>query len=170
MKPAVYCINKSLSMKLISTTILKLIIMCTAIAALYILIRFPQTEGRAANLDILSIYTDPIIIYIYIASNPFFAALYQTFKLVENFEMNKIKSLDSINRLKIIKYCGLAIVVFMLVAETYLFTVQRYKSDDIAGGVMMGFLIKLVSSSISFAASFFQSRLFVMSGRNSYLK
>jgi hypothetical protein len=38
-----------------------------AIGALASLAWFPQTEGRAANLDIISIYRYPFIFYIYIA-------------------------------------------------------------------------------------------------------
>ena len=54
-----------------STLFLKVVILLIAIGVLAGLIRFPQTEGRAANLDLISIYTDPFIIYIYIASTSF---------------------------------------------------------------------------------------------------
>ena len=49
-------------MKKASTLFLKFVICLIAIAALIWLIWFPQLEGRAANLDLISIYTDPLII------------------------------------------------------------------------------------------------------------
>jgi hypothetical protein len=61
---------------------------CVGISVVFFLIAFwiaaglvwiPQTEGRAVHLDLISIYTDPLIIYTYIALTPFFVALYQAF-------------------------------------------------------------------------------------------
>ncbi|KKQ07364.1 MAG: hypothetical protein US19_C0048G0011, partial [Candidatus Daviesbacteria bacterium GW2011_GWB1_36_5] len=46
-------------MKKGSTLFLKVVICLIAIGALAGMIWFPQTEGRAANLDLISIYTDP---------------------------------------------------------------------------------------------------------------
>ena len=65
-----------------STILLQAVIVLIGIVALAIMIRFPLTEGRAANLDLLSIYADPFIIYGYVASIAFFVALYQAFKLL----------------------------------------------------------------------------------------
>ena len=47
-------------MKKSSTIFLQAVIVLIGIAALAIMIRFPQTEGRAANLDLFSIYADPM--------------------------------------------------------------------------------------------------------------
>jgi hypothetical protein len=65
-----------------SILFLKVVILLIAIGVLAGMIRFPQTEGRATHLDLISIYTDPFIIYGYIASIPFFVGLYQAFKLL----------------------------------------------------------------------------------------
>jgi hypothetical protein len=46
-------------MKRISIIFLQAVIVLIGIAALAILIRLPLTEGRAANLDLFSIYFDP---------------------------------------------------------------------------------------------------------------
>ena len=62
-----------------STIFLQVVIVALGIVALFIMIRFPLTEGRAANLDLFSIYADPFIIYGYVASIAFFVALYQAF-------------------------------------------------------------------------------------------
>ena len=66
-------------MKRSSTLFLKAILCLIAIVVLAGLIWFPQTEGRAANLDLISIYADPLIIYFYLASIPFFYGLYQAY-------------------------------------------------------------------------------------------
>ena len=70
-------------MKKISTIFLQVVIAALGIAALAVMIRFPLTEGRAVNLDLFHIYADPFLMYGYLSSIAFFAALYQAFKLLE---------------------------------------------------------------------------------------
>jgi hypothetical protein len=118
-----------------STLFLKIVILFIAFGALAGLVRFPQLEGRATNLDLISVYKDPFIIYLYIASIPFFVALFQAFKL-GYVDKNKIFSQAAVKAVRNIKYCATAIVAFIVAAEAYLFTAQRGK-DDIAGGVAM---------------------------------
>lgn len=146
-------------MKRGSTLFLKIVLLLISIGALAIMIRFPQIEGRATNLDLISIYKDPFIIYIYIASIPFFIALYQAFKLLGYIDKNKIFSQVSVNAVRNIKFCGVSIVAFIVGAEAYLFIVERSKSDDMAGGVMMGLFIIFVSVIIATAAAVFQKLL-----------
>ena len=146
-------------MKRGSTLFLKIVILLIAIGALAILIRFPQTEGRAANLDLISIYSDPFIIYMYIASIPFFVALYQAIKLLGYVDKNKIFSGAAVKAVRNIKYCAIAIIGFIMAAEAYLFMVERSKSDDIAGGVAMGIFITFISIVIATAAAIFQKLL-----------
>src|SRR3954447_26691974 len=92
-----------------STLFLKLVILLIAIVALAAMIRFPQTEGRAANLDLISIYADPFIIYGYIASIPFFVALYQAFKLLGYVDNNQVFSQSAVKAVRNIKYCAITI-------------------------------------------------------------
>jgi hypothetical protein len=61
----------------------------------------------------------------------------------------------SVRALRIIKYCALTTAIFILGAEAYLFIFVRGK-DDIAGGVMMGVFIILVSAIIATTAAVFQ--------------
>jgi len=101
------------------------------------LIRFPQTEGRAANLDLISIYTDPFIIYIYIASTPFFG-LYYAFKLLNFIDANKAFSQSAVNTLKNMKFASLSLIGLIALAELYLrFFVH---GDDIAGRQCLAFV------------------------------
>jgi hypothetical protein len=59
-------------MKSVSVVFLQAVIVLIGIVAMAILLYFPTTEGRATNLDLISIYTDPLILYVYVASIAFF--------------------------------------------------------------------------------------------------
>src|SRR5206468_12043918 len=88
-----------------STVFLKVVILLIAIGALAGMIRFPQTEGRSANLDLISIYRDPFIVYLYIASTPFFVALYQAIKLLGFVERDRVFSETAVKVVRTINYC-----------------------------------------------------------------
>ena len=66
--------------------------------------------------------------------------------------------------LRIIKYGALTTAIFILGAEAYLFIFMRGK-DDIAGGVMMGVFIILVSAIIATAAAVLQNAVEIKSER-----
>src|SRR5947208_16892131 len=97
-----------------STLFLKVVIIFIAIGVLAGLIWFPQTEGRAANLDLISIYKDPFIIYIYIGSTPFFVGLYQAFKLLNLIDANKAFSQGAVNTLENMKFASLSLIGFVV--------------------------------------------------------
>src|SRR3989344_8309675 len=107
-------------MKKISTIFLRVAIVLIGIVALIVMIRLPLTEGRAANLDWFSIYSDPFIIYGYIASIPFFIALYQAFMLFGYIERNEIFSLSSARALQVIRYCAVALGISIILAGVYI--------------------------------------------------
>ena len=83
-------------MKRGSTLFLKLIVLLIAIVVLTWMIVFPRLEGRATNLDLISIYTDPFIIYGYVASIPFFVGLFQALRLLGYVERDTIFSQTAI--------------------------------------------------------------------------
>jgi hypothetical protein len=144
-------------MKRSSTLFLKSVIFFIAIGVLAGIIWFPQTEGRAANLDLIGIYTDPLIIYGFIASIPFFMALYQAVKLLGYIDRNKIFSQAAIRAVRKIKYCALAIIGFLAVAIFYIRVMAQ--GDDPAGPTMMGFIAIFASAVIATAAGVFQKLL-----------
>jgi hypothetical protein len=120
----------------------------------------PHLEGRNANATLLQIYfNDPFLAYAYIASIAFFVALYQAFKLLGYIGRNEVFSPRSVKALRTIKYCALTLVAFILGAEAYFNIVQRGREDDIAGGVMIGFLIIFVSIVVAAAAAVFERTL-----------
>src|SRR6185369_2649468 len=106
-------------MKKSSTRFLQGVIGLIGLVALVILIRFPLTEGRAANLDLISIYADPFIIYGYLASIAFFGALYQAFKLLGHIGQNQVFSLSSVKALRNIKYCAIVLSAAIVLAGLY---------------------------------------------------
>lgn len=146
-----------ITMKHGSTLFLKIVILLIAIGVSVGLIWFPQTEGRAANSDLISIYKDPFIIYGYIASIPFFAGLYQAFKLLNFIDANKAFSQDAVNTLKNIKLASLSLIGFIVLAVFYIrFFVH---GDDPAGPTALGIIISFASIVIATAAATFQKLL-----------
>lgn len=144
-------------MKQVSTLFLKAVLCLIGVAVLAFMIWSPQTEGRAANLDFISVYKDPLIIYIYIASIPFFVGLYQAFKLLNLIEANKAFSQGAVNTLKNMKFASLSLIGFIALA--ILFIRFFAHGDDPAGPTMLGILVSLTLVVIAAAAGIFQ-RLF----------
>ena len=141
-----------------SSTFLQVVIVLIAIVALAIMIRFPLTEGRAANLDLFSIYSDPFIMYGYVASIAFFVALYQAFKLLGYIGQNKVFSLNSVKALRNIKYCAIALSILIVMAILYI-RIFHNKDDDPAGAIAMGILATFISIVVASAAAVFEKTL-----------
>jgi hypothetical protein len=144
-------------MKKGSTLFLKIVILLIAIGVLTWMIWSPQLEGRATNLDLISIYTDPLIIYGYIASIPFFVGLYQAFKLLDYIGGNKVFSPSSVNAVRNIKYC--AFILSGLIVLGILYIRLFVRGDDPDGGNALGIFITFASIVIATAANVFQKIL-----------
>ena len=144
-------------MKKGSTLFLKFVICLIAAGALLWLIWFPQLEGRAANLDLIGIYTDPLIIYTYIGSIPFFVALYQAFKLLGHIDGNEVFTQSSVNAVRNIKYCAIAFSCFIVLGILYIRL--SVVDDDSAGVTALGVVTTFASIVIATAAAVFQRLL-----------
>ena len=121
------------------------------------LIWFPQLEGRAAHLDLVSIYMDPLIIYAYIGSIPFFIASYQALALLGHIDSNKIFSQPSVNAVRNIKYCAITLSGFIVLGILYIrLTVIN---DDPAGVTALGIFTTFAAIVIATAAAVFQKLL-----------
>jgi len=145
-------------MKSISIVFLQAVIVLIGAVALAILIWFPQTEGRAVNLDLVSIYMDPLILYGYAASIAFFVALYQTFRLLGYIGQNKVFSPDAVKALKRIKYCAIVLSIAIVIAGLYI-KVFHSKEDDPAGFLAMCIVTTFVSVVVATAAAVFEKLL-----------
>jgi len=142
-------------MKKSSTIFLQVIIVLIGIGALALLLWEPRIEGRNAHATNFEMYfKDPFLALVYIGSIPFFAALYQAFKVLGYAGQNKIFSQAAVKALRTIKYCALAIIGFVVVEE--IFIMLNHGSDDAAGGVFMGILITFGSVVIATAAAMFE--------------
>jgi hypothetical protein len=144
-------------MKKGSTIFLKAVLVLIAIGVLAALIRFPQTEGRAANLDLISIYKDPLIIYSFIASIPFFVGLHQAFKLLSLIEANKAFSQAAVNTLRNMKRASLSLIGFIGLGELYLHLLV--KGEDMAGPTMLGIVASFSIAVVATAAAVFEKLL-----------
>ncbi|HSW96311.1 MAG TPA: DUF2975 domain-containing protein [Candidatus Saccharimonadales bacterium] len=144
-------------MKRGSTLFLKVVILLIAIGALVAMIQFPQNEGRATNLNLINIYKDPFIIYLYIASIPFFVGLYQAFKLLNLIDANKAFSQRAVNTFKNIKLASLSLIGFIALTEFYIRFFAH--GDDPAGPTMLAICIAIAFGVIATAAAVFQKLL-----------
>lgn len=145
-------------MKKFSILLLQVAILFICIVALSIMIGFPLTEGRAKNLDLFSIYSDPFILYGYASSIAFFVALSKAFKLLGYIGQDKLLSLNSIRALRSIKYCAILLSILIVAAGIYI-RIFHNKDDDPAGFLAICFLTTLVSIAVAAVASIFEKKM-----------
>jgi hypothetical protein len=145
-------LSEVLFMKRSSTIFLQIVIVLIGIGALALLLWEPQIEGRNVHATNFEIYfKDPFLALVYLGSIPFFAALYQAFKVLGYAGQNKIFSKEAVKALRTIKYCALAIIGFVVIEEIII--ILNHGSDDLAGGVFMGILITFGSIVVATAAA-----------------
>lgn len=132
---------------------LRLIILLVVVIVFAGMIKFPQTEGRAAGLDLISIYKDPFIIYLYIASLPFFIGLYQAFKLLgqNKFSQASMKALHNI------RYCAIAFIGFILGGISFVFLSAN--GEDTAGFVALCIYTTVATSIIAGISLYLEKNL-----------
>lgn len=143
-------------MKNKSSSFLQIIIAVFGIVVLFLLIRMPLLEGRAKDLDLVSIYTDPLILYGYAASIVFFVGLYRVFKLVAYFGQNEFSNAKT--DLKCIKYCAITFGVLIMGAAIFI-SQTHHKDDDPAGFIGMSIVFTFISMVVAFLAARFEKRL-----------
>ncbi len=85
----------------------------------------------------------------YLAAIPFFYALYQTLRLLNNVDKNQAFSVDTVDTLKKIKYCALIISGIYTILLPFIF--QAAEKDDAPGFFALGLI--LVGASFVIATS-----------------
>ena len=141
-------------MKRSSTIFLQVVIVLIAIGALALMLWEPHIEGRNAHATLFEIYfKDPFLAYAYIASIPFFVALYQAFKVLGYAGQNKVFSQAAVTALRTIKFCAIAILGFVAVSVIFL---PFGDPEDRPPGVVMRILITFGSIVIATAAAMFE--------------
>jgi hypothetical protein len=118
----------------------------------------PHIEGRNAHAATFEIYfKDPFLAYVYVGSTPFFVALYRAFGLFGHVRKNGAFSQVTVDALRAIKHCAIAIIGF--VAVGVVFIIMFGDKDDRPAGVFMSFLVTFASSVIAIAAAMFARKL-----------
>jgi len=137
-----------------STAFLQIVIVLIGMGALALMLWEPHLEGRNAHATVFEVYfKDPFLAYAYLASIPFFVALYQGFKVLGYAGTDRVFSQAALKALRTIKFCAIALIGFVAVGELF---IMMGDSDDRAGGVFMGVLITFVSIVIATAAATFE--------------
>jgi len=146
---------KAPPIKRTSTAFLQTVIVLIALAALAVLLWEPHVEGRNAHATAFEIYfQDPFLAYAYVASIPFFIALYRAFKVLGYAGRNQLFSPPAVKAMRTIKLCAIAIIGFVVVGEV--FVLKHDDKEDPGAGVFMGLLITFASAVIATAAAVFE--------------
>ena len=145
-------------MKTSSALFLQVAIVLIGIGTLALMLWEPHIEGRNAHAATFEIYfKDPFLAYVYVGSTPFFVALYRAFGLFGHVRQNGAFSQVTVDSLRAIKHCAIAIIGF--VAVGVVFIIMFGDKDDRPAGVFMSFLVTFVSSVIAIAAAMFARNL-----------
>ena len=138
-------------MKRSSTMFLQAVIVLIGLGALAFMLWEPHVEGRNAHATLFQIYfKDPFLVYAYIASIPFFAALYEAFMVLGYVRQDKTFSQATVNSLRIIKYCALALIGFVAVSVIFMLGGDR---EDRPAGLFMRILVTFPSIIVATAAA-----------------
>ncbi|AIQ40906.1 DUF2975 domain-containing protein [Paenibacillus sp. FSL R7-0297] len=142
-----------------STTFLKAVIILFGMAALALCVFVvPEIAEFAAELYPEHAYIQALVmIDLYGAALPFYIALYQAFKLLGYIDQNKAFSDASVQVLKNIKRCAVAISsMFVLGMPLFYLMAER---DDAPGIIVIGMIIILASMVIAVFAAVLQKLL-----------
>jgi hypothetical protein len=102
-------------MKTFLASLLQVVIVLIGIGVLALMLWEPHLEGRNVNATTFEIYfKDPFLAYVYVGSTPFFIALGRAFGLFGHFRKTGAFSQQSVDALRAIKRCGLALRGFVM--------------------------------------------------------
>lgn len=144
-------------MKVGATVFLRIVLALIAIGALAFLLWEPQAEGVNAHATLFAIYfQDPFVALMYVASIPFFAGLFHTFRVLGFAGRNQDFSPQAVRSVRIVKHCAIVIIGFVAVFELIILS---HDSDDSAGGVMMGVFISFAAVVVATAMAVLERAL-----------
>jgi hypothetical protein len=140
-----------------STVFLQAVVVLIGVAALALLLWEPQVEGVNKNRTNFEIYfQDPFLALVYAGSIPFFIALYQAIRALGYVGRNQVFSPEVVKALRIIKYCALAIIGFVVVEEIWIMLMNNGDNDNPGAPIFMGILIIFPSIVVATAAAMFE--------------
>ena len=145
-------------MKSSSALFLQVVIVFVGIGVAGLMLWEPHIEGRNVHATTFEIYfKDPFLAYVYVGSIPFFVALHRAFGLLGQVRRNGTFSQATLNALRTIKTCALAIIGF--VAGAAIFIVMSGDGEDRPAGIFMCALVVLGASLIATGAALFARSL-----------
>lgn len=148
-------------MKKSSTMFLQGVIVLVGLAALTLLLWEPHLEGVNANAGFFEVYLDPFVVYIYLASVPFFVALHQAFRVLGYVRQHMTFSQAAVGALRKIKYCAFITAGAIIATDIFLLVHARLYPeigavDGPEGAVMLGLVAAFLSVVIGTAAAMFE--------------
>ena|SRR2546421_109778 len=144
---------KAPPMKRSSAAFLQTVIVLIGVAALTFLLWEPHVEGVNAHAKFFEVYFSLFVAYAYVASIPFFVALYQAFKVLGYIRQNRVFSQEAVKALRTIKFCALALIGFVALSVIFMINGDR---DDRPAGVFMRILFAFPSIVVATAAAVFE--------------
>src|SRR5215510_9313647 len=144
-------------MKRGATTFLQVITVLVGIGVLILLLSEPHLEGRNAHATLTQIYFhDPFLAYVYVASIPFFVALYAAFRLLSWVgSPHDAFSERAIRSVRVIKHCATVTVGLIVVGVVIL----MFVGDERPPVAFMGLLATLAFLVIGASAAVFERLL-----------
>lgn len=130
------------------------ILMGVPVAALCVF-GLPSIAKGATNTPAYLLY--PFILGMYATAVPFFVALYQTFRLLTYIDGNKAFSSLSVQALKNIKYCAVAVSIFYSAGLPLMYRIADV--DDAPGLLLLALVIPFASIVIAVFAAVLQKLL-----------
>jgi hypothetical protein len=140
-------------MKRSSAIFLQVVVVLIGIAALTFMLWEPTVEGVNAHATLFEMYFNLFVAYVFIASIPFFVALYQAFKVLGYAGQNKVFSPEAVKALRTIKLCAMSIIGFVAVSVIFMINGDR---EDRPAGVFMRLLVTFPSIVVATAAAVFE--------------
>ena len=140
-------------MKRTSIVFLQIVVVLFGIGILALMLWEPHLEGVNAHATTFEIYfKDPFLVYIYATSIPFFAALYQAFKLLGYIGQDEAMSADSLRAVRILKRCAMSLIVLITAAVVYL-SIAMHGKDEGPGGAVVGAFLAFASAVVAASAA-----------------
>lgn len=141
----------------ISIIFLQIMIVLAGLGVLAFLLIEPHFEGRNAGVAFWQVYFgDYFLAYVYAASIGFFTALWQVFRLLSYIKRQQVFSDATLQSLRLIKYCGLALIGFVVIGLVILL-ISQDASEDRPPLLMMSLIASLISASIAATATIFEN-------------
>ncbi len=156
-------------MKSSSALFLQMAVVLVGIGTLAFMLGEPHIEGRTAHATLFEIYfKDPFLAYVYVGSTPFFIALHRAFALFGHVRRIGTFSQVTVDALRTIKRCAIAIIGF--VAGAAVFIIIYGDKEDRPAGVFMSALVTLAAIIIASAAAIFARHLQVTLKRSDVVR